>query len=254
MHIYEYRLTLLEATFFSSREISNTYYTEPCIGHIALAYAFGLCQAPYFNDGTIYYKPHLSQLNERGIYITPAAIEGQPRFILRQFNAQPDAYWSAMGNNTLVTRPDGTWAEKRGPWYIKQRQDDKGKKVNPETRPQFGRIRALSTGNRARGYVLSGEPLTLPQYIRLGKFMSKARVRVSEQPFDEVTADDITVSTLLSLSDLPVGTFPSAFDLINIPPTPLIRNARLRGAFYKLGQNEFLPQGMRFAVDGLPDQ
>ena len=51
MHIYRCELTLLESTFFSSREVSATYQTEPLIGNIALAYAFGFCQAPSFNGG-----------------------------------------------------------------------------------------------------------------------------------------------------------------------------------------------------------
>lgn len=254
MHVYRCQLTLLEATFFSSREVSNTYYTEPCLGNIALAYAFGLCQAPYYNDGTIYYRSHLGQLNEQGIYVTPAAIEGQPAFILRQFNAQPDAYWYAMANNTIVTRPDGAWAEKRGAaWYIQTRPGEKGKKVSLENRPQYGRIRALSIGNRATAYVLSGEPLALPSYIRLGKFMSKARVEVAELKTEVVEQTGIIVQPLLSLADLPPTMPPDVFDLINIPPTPLIHNARLSGQFYRLPGGDFLPVGMRFQVEGLPE-
>jgi CRISPR-associated protein Csc1 len=254
MHIYRCCLTLLEATFFSSREVSNTYYTEPCLGHIALAYALNLCQSPYFNDGTIHYKTHLGQLNEQGIYVTPAAIEGQPRFTLRQFNAQPDAYWYAMANNTIVTRPDGTWAYKHGAaWYIQTRRSDKGKKVSLENRPQFGRIRALSIGNRATGYVLSREPLALPSYIRLGKFMSKARLDVTEQKAEVVERDEVIVPALLSLADLPPQLSLGVFDLVNIPPSPLIRNARLGGQFYQLSGQTYLPVGMRFQVEGLPD-
>ena len=96
MHIYRCELTLLEATFFSSREVSATYQTEPLLGNIALAYAFGFCQAPYFNDGTIHYHAHLAALNEQGLYVTPGTIVGQPRFSLGQFNAQADAYWYAL--------------------------------------------------------------------------------------------------------------------------------------------------------------
>jgi len=254
MHIYRCHLTLLEATFFSSREVSNTYYTEPCIGHIALAYALDLCQSPYFNDGSIHYKAHLSRLNEKGIYVTPATIEGQPRFILRQFNAQPDAYWYAMANNTIVTRPDGTWAEKRGAaWYIQTRRGEKGKKVGLENRPQYGRIRALSIGNEATAYVLSQEPLTLPNYIRLGKFMSKARLEVSKQRAEIIEQTEAIVEPLLSLADLPPQSSLGVFDLLNIPPTPLVRNARLSGQFYRLADKTLLPVGMRFQVDSLPD-
>jgi len=253
MRIYRCQLTLLEATFFSSREVSNTYYTEPCIGNIALAYALNFCQSPYFNDGTIHYKAHLKGLNERGIYVTPGTIIGQPRFSLGQFNAQPDAYWYAMANNTIVTRPDGTWAEKGGAaWYIKERWDEKGKKVGLENRPQHGRIRALSIGNQAACYIISQEPVDVPSYIRLGKFMSKARVEAVEQTAEIVEQEGV-VPFLLNPADLPAEMSLSIFDLISIPPTPLIRNARLKGRFYQLPHQTFLPVGMRFGVESLPD-
>ena len=51
--IYRCDLTLLEPTFFSSREISNYYQTAPLIGNYALAYALGLCHSPYYNNGKI---------------------------------------------------------------------------------------------------------------------------------------------------------------------------------------------------------
>ncbi len=253
MQIYRCRLTLLEATFFSSREVSNTYYTEPCIGNIALAYALNFCQSPYFNDGTIHYKAHLTRLNEQGIYVTPATI-AQPQFTLAQFNAQPDAYWYAMANNTIVTRPDGMWTEKRGAaWYVKKRRGERGKKVGLENRPQHGRIRALSIDNQAIFYILSQESLTIPSYIRLGKFMSKARVEAAKQSAKVVKKDEVTIEALLNPADLSSQTSLAVFDLISIPPTPLIRNARLSGQFYQLPKKMFLPVGMRFGVAGLPD-
>lgn len=97
----------MEPTFFSSREVSAYYQTEPLIGNIALAYAFGFCQALYFNDGTIHYREHLAALNERGLYVTPATIVGEPRFSLDQFNAQADAYWYAFANMLSSRVPTG---------------------------------------------------------------------------------------------------------------------------------------------------
>ncbi|MCP4373340.1 MAG: type I-D CRISPR-associated protein Cas5/Csc1 [Deltaproteobacteria bacterium] len=253
MQIYRCQLTLLEATFFSSREVSNTYYTEPCIGNIALAYALHLCQSPYFNDGAIHYKTHLSQLNEQGIYVTPATIDA-PQFTLSQFNAQPDAYWYAMANNTIVTRPDETWTEKRGAaWYVIKGRGDRGKKVGLENRPQHGRIRALSIGNEALFFILSRQPLAIPNYIRLGKFMSKARIKVTKHKANVIEKEAITIQSLLNPADLSPQTALTVFDLIAIPPTPLIRNARLSGEFYQLPNKQFLPVGMRFGVENLPD-
>jgi len=252
MHIYRCTLTLMEPTFFSSREVSAIYFTEPLIGNIALAYAFGFCQSPYFNDGTIHYKEHLGALNAQGVYVTPATIVGEPRFTLAQFNAQPDAYWSAMGAGALVTRPDGGRVENKGKaWWIHQ-ADGRRKKVGAETRPQFGRIRFLAIGNRATAYVLSRDAVDIPSYIRLGKFMSKARVETQTVAFEEVSEEKVSVPFLLSLGDLPPKMEPRVFDLVNVPPAPLVRNARLSGRFYRLPKSVMLPAGMRFGVERLP--
>jgi CRISPR-associated protein Csc1 len=234
MRIYRCQLTLLEATFFSSREVSATYQTEPVIGNIALAYAFNFCRSPYFNDGVIHYKAHLSALNEQGLYVTPGTIIGQPRFSLGQFNAQPDAYWYAMGAGTIVTRPDDGWAVGAGKTWRIARPGASPVKVQAETRPQ------------------SLNPLTILRYIRLGKFMSKAQVEVTEMPFEIVESETARLPLLLNPADLPADMPLTIFDLINIPPAPLVRNAHLGGRFYKLKDGTLLPAGMHFGVEALP--
>jgi CRISPR-associated protein Csc1 len=251
MHIYRCELTLLEATFFSSREVSATYQTEPLLGNIALAYALGFCQAPYFNDGTIHYRSHLTVLNDQGLYVTPGTIVGQPRFTLGQFNAQADAYWYAFANNVIVPRPDDAWTEKGGQaWYILW-PDGRRQKVGLENRPQHGRLRLLAIGNRAVAYVLSQEPRSIPRYVRLGKFMSKARVDVAEVSFREEEWADQVVPFLLNPADLPSAMPLRSFDLISVPPTPLVRNAWLSGRFFRLADGTYLPIGMRFGVERL---
>jgi CRISPR-associated protein Csc1 len=251
MHIYRCELDLMEPTFFSSREVSATYQTEPLIGNIALAYAFGLCQAPYYNDGTIHYKKHLTELNQRGVYVTPATVIGKPRFTIGQFNAQPDGYWYAMGAGALVTRPDDGWAVGAGKTWRIVRANGKRRKVGAENRPQYGRIRFLAIGNRAVGYVLSREALTLLRYVRLGKFMSKARVAVEEMAADQVNRDNVVIPFLLNPADLPPEMPLTTFDLISVPPTPLVRNTRLSGRFYRLEDGTLLPLGMQFGVERL---
>jgi CRISPR-associated protein Csc1 len=254
-HIYRCHVTLLEATFFSSQEISNYYQTAPLIGNYALAYALGLCQTPYFNDGTIHYQEHLSPLNDRGIYVTPATLIGPPRFTLAQFNAQPDTYWYAMANNTIVTRPDGTWVEKRGSkWYIISTPGERGKAVGLENRPQHGRIRFLAIGNEATFYVVSREPCQLPAYVRLGKFMSKARIEQIVIGYEEITAQAVIIPFLLNPNDFAPETALATFDLVNVPPTPLVRNGVISGRFYQIGKQTHLPFGMRFGVESLPEQ
>jgi CRISPR-associated protein Csc1 len=248
--IYRCELRLLEQTFFSTREISDLYQTEPFIGHLALCYALGLAPSRYYNNGkTIHYREDLAMLNERGIYITPATIQGAARFTLGQFNAQPDSYWSAMGNNALVVVPQDMWAEKDGnTWYITDGVTRR--KYGVENRPQFGRIRALAVDNRAEFFVISETELTLPSYIRLGKWMSKARLSITSARIVG-EQNDAMIPFLLAPADLAATTRLLAYDLLNVAPTPLVRNSRIGGECYVLDQKTVLPKGMRFNLEGL---
>ena len=106
----------------------------------------------------------------------------------------------------------------------------------------------------AVGYVLSRESLLVPRYVRLGKFMSKARVMVQESPVEEAELDQVIIPFLLNPADLPREMPLTVFDLISVPPTPLVRNALLSGRFYRLKDKTLLPVGMRFGVEGLPSR
>ncbi len=247
--IYRCALRLLEATFFSTREISDLYQTEAFIGHIALCYALGLAPSRYYNDGkTIHYRDDLAALNARGVYITPATIQGAARFTLGQFNAQPDSYWSAMGNNALITVPQGMWAEREGNnWYVTDGVTRRRYAV--ENRPQFGRIRSLAIGNEAEFFIISQEELALPGYIRLGKWMSKARLTARPARIVGEQGEGV-IPFLLAPADLASSTRLLGYDLHNVAPAPLARHCRIVGPCYRLDQQTVLPQGMRFNLEG----
>jgi CRISPR-associated protein Csc1 len=252
MNIYRCDLTLMEATFFSSREVSDLYQTEPLIGNYALAYALGFCQSDYFNDGSIHYGAHLADLNDKGIYVTPGTVIGRPQFILRHFNAQTDAYWSAFGSGFIAARSAHGWSERDGKRWFRVEADGTRKQVRPTNRPLDGRMRMLAAGNRAVAYVLSQEPLAIPLYIRLGKIMSKAHVESQPLDFHEIAHDRTLVEEiLLNPADLGPDSQLSVFDLVNVPPAPLVRNADIEGPFYQLSDKQWLPQGMYFNVEGL---
>jgi CRISPR-associated protein Csc1 len=248
--IYRCTLELMEITFFSSREVSAVYQTEPLIGNYALAYALGFCRAPYHSGGPPRYAEDLGGLNQAGLYVTPATMQGVPRFSVGEFNAQPETYWYAMGNNKLVTRPDQTWAESSGAgaWYIIEKIGEKGSKLGVENRPQHGRIRYLAIGNRAVFYVVSQAAITIPRYIRLGKFMSKARVEAEPIPERLVSQENVTIDFLLNPADLPPTLTMQFWDTINVPPAPLVRNLRCSGAFYQIGRDGLLPAQMTFGI------
>jgi CRISPR-associated protein Csc1 len=248
-YIYRCQLRLLEPTFFSSREISDLYQTEAFIGHIALCYAMGLAPSRYYNEPKrVYYRDDLAALNDQGIYVTPATILGAARFVLGQFNAQPESYWSAMGNNTLVTAPEGMWAEReQKSWYITD--GTRRSKVGVENRPQIGRVRALAIGNEAEFFVISEMACTFPSYIRLGKWMSKARMTTAAAQIIN-TPERGQIPHLLAPADLPSTSRMLAYDLLGVSPTPLMRNCYFDGPCYQLDRTTFLPQGMRFNLEG----
>jgi CRISPR-associated protein Csc1 len=249
--VYRCTLELLESTFFSSREIGSLYQTDALIGHIALCYALGLAPSRYESRG-FHYREDLDALNRRGVYVTPATIRGEARFTLGHFNAQPDGYWSAMGNNALISVPDGGWPTKEGNnWYIHTPGGERPKKYPVENRPQYGRIRALAIGNRADFYVVAAEPLELPAYVRLGKWMSKSRVSAAPVTVTG-EANGGAVPFLLAPADLAPETELIAFDMLAVGPTPLIRNAQLRGPCLRLEGGALLPRGMHFNLEGLP--
>ena len=237
MHIYRCEFELMENLFFASREVNNFFQTEPVIGNYALAYALGLCHTSYHNDGEITYATDLEQLNDAGIYITPGTLTEKARFTVVQFNAISDSYWFQMEQNTISV--------------------NRGRIFNPRLKaraanfPQFGRLKLLSAGNRGVFYVTSREEFRVPRYIRLGKFMSKAKISARKQHYHEVHRETEIYPNYLNPNDLPSEMRIGMFDLLNIRPTPLIRNAQLSGDFYRLTDDAqtLLPGGMRFYTD-----
>lgn len=246
MHIYRCDLELKEATFFASREVNALFQTEAVVGNYALTYALGLCAAPYHATGGPRYQEDLSSVAARGIYVTPATLDGTPRYLFAQFNGLSEGYFSAMANNALAAPGTGQWAEKEGQhWYIRDAQGGR-RRVFPANFPQIGRIRMLAPENRAVFYVLSENPVALPSYIRLGKFMSKAKVTAREVSWRIVEGREETVRPYLNPTDLPRDLSLRVFDVLSVRPAPLIRNAAITGRLYQVEGETYLPCGMRF--------
>lgn len=255
MQVLQCDLTLLENTFFSSREIGDYCQTEPVVGNYALCYATGLVAAPYFNAGTIHYAEHLAALNDKGIYVTPAMVIGEPRFSIERYNAQPDSYWYAMSNNALIVAPDGWDVDPSAISNLINRSNrSQRRRIRPSNRPQVGTIKLLGIGNRARFYVLAqGAAPQLPRYLRLGKWMSKARLDARPIAFQAVTGERRQVAALINPVDLPTGSRVRTFDLLSIHPAPLLRNIIMDGDFLELADKErtLLPANMRFGVEAM---
>jgi CRISPR-associated protein Csc1 len=240
--LYRALLSLKEHTYFASREVGVLYESEPLIGNYALTYALGLCAAPYNWNGPPRYKQDLAPLNEQGIYVTPAAfLPNKLRYVFSQFNAQTDSYYFRFDQNAIATTP---------------------KRARAMNFPQNGKIRMLGLDSQATFYLLSlyRQLPSLPSYIRLGKFNSKARVEwellslKSEQPEE---GEHRLLDILLNAADLPPSLVANlrAFSVYNIYPAPLLSGCQLRAQFWHGtaadGKRVLLPAGMRYGVDAL---
>lgn len=228
--LYYVELELLENTFFASREIYNYYETEPLIGHFALAYALGLCQSAYTPSKKPLYQEHFSDLNEQGIYLTPATVKGEVEFVIQTFNTLSDSYWYQFKSNAVETDRN------KGRTYA-------------SNFPQQGRAKMLAVGNKFSFYIISQEAINLPRYIRLGKFMSKARLEITELDYQTKEVSEKKVERILSPLDLPEKINLHSYDTINIRPTPLIKNSILSGPMIKVSdKEETIPANMSYEV------
>ena len=239
--IYRASLTLKEHTYFASREIGMLYETEPLIGNYALAYALGLCAAPYDWSGPPRYKEDLGPLNEREIYVTPATFRADTlRYAITQFNAQTDSYYFRFDQNAITS--------------------DREKKARAANFPQTGKIRMLGLDSQAYFFLLNqrGSELNFPNYIRLGKFNSKARVvweKLSLKASQPVKLEAVALDFLLNAVDLSraATTHLRSFSIYNVHPAPLLSRCHLSGDFWqcsdRAGHALYLPAGMRFGVD-----
>ena len=224
MHITRCRLILHDTLFYATREMGTLYETGRYIHNYALSYALfndTIIRVPYFCAS---YKPNyasdLGRLNDAGIYVTPA---------------RPVTWDYILA----------TWKMAQVTWY--RRPERFGGKNYPRN---IGRAKELAPGSTFEFFVISQRPVSLPRWIRLGKWMSKAEVAIIlTQTGKERLADEpFTVACPLNPLDVPTQAI--AFDLISMPPVSLINNARLLGAYYEVSGTR-LPVGMKYTF---PDE
>lgn len=232
-----------EPVFFASRELSDCYYTEGVIGNYALAYAFGWVRSPYRLQGQATGRPTYREDLEplaQACYVLPAMpINGRVTFRFERFNALSDSYWYAMTNNRVATAREDVPL---------QRQGKKPNSFRPSNFPQTGRLRMIERGNKFRTVVFGN--YELPDYIRLGKFLSKVQVNiVAELEVAMLAPAEYQSQAYLNTADLPPNLEIFSFDLISIPPAPLVKNLRFRGAAWRVGEM-VVPDGIHFCCGG----
>jgi CRISPR-associated protein Csc1 len=228
-----------EPVFFASRELSDTYYTEGTIGNYALAYALGWAKSPYRLTGKDTHRPrYIEDLTPLSgdCYILPAwSVNEQVSFRFERFNALSDAYWYAMTNNRVATAREDLSIVRSG---------KKPRTFRPSNFPQTGRLRVIERNNRFQTLVFGEREL--PEYIRVGKFMSKVRIDIKQTlEIGHLSADNYSCNTYLSAADISSNLELLAFDVISIPPVSLLKNLRFHGEAWQIG-NFIVPANLQF--------
>ena len=203
MNVYKYSLELKEEVFFASKEINTLFSTSPAIGNYALVYALGFCKSRY-NQTEISYEEDFKKVNDKGLYITPAFIK-EPKYSIFTFNALSDTY------NNKMDRAQFNY-------------------------PQKGEIKALSIGTIGEGFIFSKETINKSYYVRLGKFMGKAKL-ICEKCSYEIVNEEQESFGYINAVDINDDFGIKSFELLNIQPVPLFKNLKGIGELYKIKTN-----------------
>ncbi|NER20076.1 MAG: type I-D CRISPR-associated protein Cas5/Csc1 [Symploca sp. SIO1C2] len=234
MTIYRCQLELHDSLYFATREIGRLYETEPVIHNYALCYALGLVDSEvysttvpaehsyrYFCPQQVpKYEEHLTPLNQQGIYITPA------RSI----------------NHTAILH---TWKYANNNYHAEMHKTQKNI-------PSFGRAKEIAPESKFEFFAISQQPLTLPKWIRLGKWMSKAEVTVEPLENFKRSRGEFTCPYPLNPLDVMFTNHVISYDVVNMPPVSLIRNVHIQGEYYywKKPQNLRIPVQMHYQFQG----
>ncbi|SRR6266536_138334 len=199
------RLVLHDYLYYASREMGRLYETEKYLHNYGLTYALGLARAPFSNlVQTPRYREDLDEVNARGVYVTPAH-PLRYSFAFHTFKMANVNYYNftpQVSSNQVV----------------------------------FGRAKELAPESIFEFFVLSTGAVVLPHWIRLGKWMAKARVEI--QGRGEARSKQGEYHADGALNPLDVALVPDNCNIIAMAPASLITNVYGAGDFYEMAYSD----------------
>jgi CRISPR-associated protein Csc1 len=183
----------------------------------ALCYGFGLVDSEKYattvaqEDSYRYfcleqvpkYEEHLTPLNRQGIYVTPAR--------------------AARHSSVL-----NTWKYADNRYHVEMQKTQKNI-------PSFGRAKEIAPESEFEFFVISQKFLSFPRWIRLGKWMSKAELKIKELSIlKRHVSQEFMFPYPLNPLDVMFSHQVLSYDTINMPPVSLIRNVRMIGESYTI--------------------
>ncbi len=209
-------LELHDYLFYASREMGRLYETEKYLHNYGLTYALGLVKAPYANLAQVpRYAEDLNVMNTQGVYVTPAH-PLQYSFAFHTFKMANVNYYNftpQVSTNQVV----------------------------------FGRAKELAPQSSFEFFVLSEKQITLPRWIRLGKWMAKARVRIVTCVSAQRKDGSYSASGVLNPLDL--AQMPENCNIVAMAPASLITHVVATGKYYTCNYGDrsiHVPADMRY--------
>ncbi len=196
------RLTLHDNLFYASRELGRLYETEKYLHNYGLAYALGLTNSPYFNGSQV------------------------PRY---QFDLPGLAWYVTPARPLKVDFAFVTFKMATVPYYSFTPQVT-------ENRVVFGRAKELVPGSTFEFFVIGTVERNLPEWIRLGKWMAKARLEhqwYQVEPKEAGLEAPVELACPLNPLDIRQDRLFS-YDLVPMPPVSLLANPSISGRYCRL--------------------
>jgi CRISPR-associated protein Csc1 len=200
MFITVCHLTLHDFLFYASREMGRLYETEKYLHNYGLTYALGMAKSPYANLAQVpRYQEDLDGMNQQGVYVTPAH-PLRYAFSFSTFKMANENHYSFMPQVST-------------------------------NRVVFGRSKELAPESSFEFFVLSEKEVALPRWVRLGKWMAKARVDIKGRGLARAHNGTFRVDGALNPLDLTI--MPENCNIVAMAPASLITNASCTGGYYE---------------------
>jgi len=239
MNIYECQFETLERLFFASSEFGKEYKTKGIIGNTALPYAMSLIDVSYKQKQKPQHKKDFDILNKKGIYITPVTFY-DINFVLDRFNSIVE------GNDKYIT------INAKGKEMIHEKKDPADVMPNDRNYPNEGTFKLIGRGSKGIFYVLSNNEIDLPQYIRVGKFMSKCKIITKKIEFVKKKDVMCRIDIILRSEDIDPLYSIYEYTKILIQNGTYIQNTLIKGDFYHIKSKYFmkvnLPMNSKFYI------
>ncbi len=217
MFITVCHLELHDYLFYASREMGRLYETEKYLHNYGLTYALGMVKSPFTNLAQVpHYQEDLAVMNEQGVYVTPAH-PLRYAFAFHTFKMSVVDYYTVtpkVSTNQVV----------------------------------FGRSKELTPESIFEFFVLSPKKVSLPRWVRLGKWMAKASISVRAQmPAQEKEGDFLAHG---AVNPLDIEALPQNCNVVAMAPASLLTHAAYSGRYYEIAAEKqpsvCLPAGMSY--------